>query len=163
MGRILNITLSPLHAACLNAALQSLHIDRAADDQEVQKFFRVVVNKNIYFSKEYSRVKARNSFTVEYICPLQGTRNIGSILYFVKHLHVTFAVVNELVPLSNVSAYFSLPTNCLNVLHCSGVKPVAVGATITYVPVQNILKKAIFINFNVQCYVATFPSSIVND
>ena len=162
LGRVFNATLASLDINRLNAALEKLNKHPISTSQEVQKFYRVVVEKNVFFSKEYTRVKARNSFTVEYIH--LGTLRIGIILYFIFISGCTFACITELQRISNISDYFDLSTDCLNALHCSGVIPVVpvvpVEDSIVFVPVRNLYKKAVFIQCDVKLYVGTFPSGI---
>lgn len=74
------------------------------------------------------------------------------------------AAVNELLPISSISEHFDLPTKCLDVLHCSGVKHVVAVTDVVFVPVKQLIKKAIFMDFGAdKLYVSTFPSSVVDD
>ena len=157
-----NVTLSSSHVVKLNAELARLHKDPISDSYQLQKFFRVAVGKNVFFSKEYTRVRARNSFTVEYI--YQGAVKIGIVLYFIYISGHTFASISELQKINNISGYFGLSTECLNVLHCSGVLPVVqIQDSVVFVPVNSLYKKVVFMQCGVNLYVGTFPSSVIDD
>lgn len=162
LGKVSTVTLSSSHIDILNTELERFHKPPICSSDEVHKFYRVVVGKNVFFSKEYTRVKARNSFTVEYIH--QGTVRIGTVLYFIYISGCTFASISELQKISNISGYFGVSTQCLSVLHCSGVIPVVpVQDSIEFVPVNKLYKKAVFIQCGVNMYVGTFPSSVIDD
>lgn len=62
LGKVITFALQTSQYAVLNAALTALRKDAAPDEQEVLKFFRIEFKKNVFFSAEYTRVRARNSY-----------------------------------------------------------------------------------------------------
>ena len=121
LGKVITFALQTSQYAVLNAALTALRKDAAPDEQEVLKFFRIEFKKNVFFSAEYTRVRARNSYTVEFVDEV-GVMKIGAILYYIKVSTVVFAVIKELVPVFNVSEHFNIPSDCLDRLHCSTIE-----------------------------------------
>ena len=57
----------------------------------------------------------------------------------------------------------NVSTDCLNVLHCSGVIPVVPIQDSVFVPVTRLYKKAVFIQCDDKFYVRTFPSGVIDD
>lgn len=161
LGRVMQVSLPTPYYLLLNTALSSLRKDTIPNSQDVTKFYRLVIGRNVYFSKEYCNVVARNSYTVRFI--KEGSTKIGVILYFVHASTVTFAVVNELVVNTNVSTFFNLSTDCLDRIHSSGIFPVTLGSETLVVCVSNIVDKGVFMDFNGLLYVSTCPNSLTID
>ena len=64
---------------------------------ECKKFFRASVNNIILHSRQYSKVKSRNTYTISYSNPESGTTAYGQIEYFFSTTTSVFAVIQELV------------------------------------------------------------------
>ena len=128
---------------------------------QVQKSYRVIVNKQVLYSAEYTRVKARNSYTVQYLH--QGSVKYGFILYFLSVSSMTYAAVKQLVTVLNISNYFNLPTDCMDKLHRSGIFPITNDVPVAFVPVNKIVGKAVFISFESLRYVCTLPNDLLYD
>lgn len=52
---------------------------------EMQFFNRMIFRGQVYHSKDYTRVKQRNSYTVKYFCPESRIVKFGQILFFGHH------------------------------------------------------------------------------
>lgn len=125
------------------------------------KFHRIMKENSVFFSAGYSRVRVRNSYTVEYVD--DDDIKIGKILYYVHVITVTFAVIRELLPVFGVSNYFNLSNDSLDCLHCSRILPISSEESISFVPVKDITKKIVFMNFGTKMYIATFPNNLTHD
>lgn len=82
LGRVSNLDLSALPSSHANA-IQSESAELPMD--QVKKFYRILLGKQVYFSAEYTRVKAKNSYTIEF--KQNDSKKVGKILYFVYIFH----------------------------------------------------------------------------
>lgn len=71
---------SKLLTASLN---EKLHNSFNVLSSEMQFFNRMIFRGQVYHSKDYTRVKQRNSYTVKYFCPESRIVKFGQILFLV--------------------------------------------------------------------------------
>ena len=154
MGTVRLSTLSSDTVESLSSLARSCGHIIDVNEAQFQKFFRLQIGSELYFSEEYQRVKKRNSFTVLYSNE-DGGLECGQIQYFL-YVFKLVAVVKILKP-------------CVG----SFVDPTTFGLKIPIIPVEadtfavifvsNILNKCVYIDLGGTKYVALFPSKIVGD
>lgn len=108
VGVVSLITPPPVVVQCLREYLQNCGMAvTLSDGCKVQTFFRLLIRDNLYFSKNYGRVKKRNSYTIIY--KISGKRFCGIILYFFNIQGHYLAVVTKL-ELQVVPSFTGVPT-----------------------------------------------------
>jgi hypothetical protein len=121
----------------------------------ITTFTRVLTNDNvIFYSKEYLRVKTRNSYTVAF----RDGRNVmfGQILYFVALNNQAIAIIDVLNP-GSAESTFQLTFSALNLR----VFPVSSTTRVLAVPVTDIQEKCIFVSVGLSTnFVARFTSQV---
>lgn len=106
------------------------------------KCLREVVKNAIYYSLEYKRMRARNSYTVQF--SYNGHTQFGKVKYYIQ-ITPTF-IVAAIIPFctSTPADKFHLP--CHYCTHC-GIFPVRTEYQLIFVDVTNILHKVVYIEF----------------
>ncbi len=133
--------------------------------QGVPTSTRILKDHSVFFSQSYTRVKARNSYTVE--CT---NRLLGQIRYFahVSQCHTTYAVLTSLVPItsSTLQQHFRTSNDALDKLTSiqkrSGILLVEKGP-VACVPVSLLLRKCVYMYIDGCEYVAMFPNNCFYD
>ena len=80
----------------LNEILQRNGISSVTPSERVSVFYRLSLNRTLYYSAKYGRVKKRNSFTVKYISN-DGNIAYGQIQYYVCNA-LMLAVIKKVSP-----------------------------------------------------------------
>lgn len=116
------------------------------DFETIPTFNRLERNGDMFFCQQYTRVKKRNSFTIEY-----GPGKFGQIYYFILHEGKAAAVVQQLV-LSPIPESF-YPTSTL--------VPAKLSDTYEIIDIETIVEKIVFIEVSHSVsYVSKFPSTL---
>jgi hypothetical protein len=124
--------------------------------QSITTFTRLLKDGAIYYSKEYSRVKTRNSYTVGFMDGTTFNMMFGQILYFVIIKNQAMAMINVLMP-SSAQTAFQLTFGDLD----SRVFPVSSTTNVMAVPVECIEEKCIFVSVGAdKNFVARFCSKV---
>ena len=112
----------------------------------VQVFYRAEYKHHIYYSKDYGRVKARNSYTVTYCS--QGQIQYGFILYFFVACETAFAVIDKL-------------DTCYHNPHPCRSAPISVqrNGEIDVIDITSLQEKIMYIHNSKYAIVVTFPQS----
>ncbi len=136
----------------------------ASPAQKLVVFYKLQKGPHIYFSSSYSRVKARNSYTIVYSTGCSEHVHYGQIQYFLAIENTKFAVVHRLQIVQKTSTLFSLPFASLD----SVILPVSTPtpASVELVNVWNILDKCIYIDVSTTCsakYVIIFCKVSMGD
>ena len=120
----------------------------------ITTFYRVLTKDNqMYYSRNYFRVKARNSFTVGF--KDDGSLMFGQILYFTISDSEPVAIVTVFTS-SSSETEFKLTFSSLD----SRVFPVTATSIVKVVPVCNIIEKCIYISIGNEAFIARFTSQI---
>ena len=110
----------------------------------IPTFKRLQKNGQIFFCKEYTKVKKRNSYTVIYL-----SGKYGQILYFTWHSGKAAAIVNELLPLPPVFA------------PAAPIVPVEVITRNVIIDIAEVIEKLVFVKVsNTVAYVVKFPCAL---
>ena len=118
----------------------------------VSSFLRLQRNSEVFYSKEYTRVKIRNSYTISYHGG--GELCFGQILYFILVEKKAAAVISVLKALPIPPEFTP----------CKFIVPVETTSCMEVVDVCDIVSKCIFVEVSVSTsYVVTFPSSVTID
>lgn len=128
--------------------------------QLVQKFYKMMIRKSLFFSLEYKRVKSRNSYTVVYI--EDGREQFGKILFFLQLYTTSFVVLSNLQSLPvTCQAHFGLAHSALDIVH--KLIPVNDGDSLKCVPASAIVCKCVYMAIDGKTYVVTFPNELLDD
>ena len=120
--------------------------------------YRAIWNNSVFYSIRYKRVKARNSYTVQWCT--ERVDLYGRILCFVSVHNSVFILMNQLKPLEAPHIVGS----ALNELTRSKIVPVTSGSKI-FVPLPLRMHKCVHIciaDADLQ-YVVTFPNEFLAD
>ena len=120
--------------------------------QRVMKFFRIDVNNTLYSSKEYTRVKKRNSFTICYNS--KGSLRLAQILYFVEAQGCGFAIGKDY----GLNGRIALPPQLT-----SSVFPVIEDQDLKLFSVDLIIRKCVYVNYDNSEFVCVPPFDILVD
>lgn len=160
MNIIGGVTLKAHLPCILSAVVECLQSDGLdLPDGPLTTMYRAEINGNLYYSKQYMRVKKRNSHTVSY--NLEGSKCFGFIECYIFVHNRFIAVIKHIHPLQvTCKDYFHLTCSprC-----CDRIVPVTLMDSFSAVFIPNIIEKCLFIDFGYQQYIATFPSSILFD
>ena len=122
--------------------------------------YRAEYNGNMYYSRQYRRVKKRNSYTVAYI--KGGNHEYGVIEYFLLINNRIIAVLRPLTPLSvSCRQHFALSTTALDTL--SYLIPVTSVGTFKCCFIEDFVQTCLFIDFSFVQYIIKFPSTVIFD
>ena len=122
---------------------------------KVGLFYRAIIKNELFYSAEYGRVKTRNSYTVAYI--EENMIKYGLVQYFLLFNTQALAAVKPLQLVRTAQAQFRV---CVEVLD-SIFFPVAVVDSLCFIPVNSIVSKQLFINFDsCDAYVVVFPTCV---
>ena len=161
--------LSTSEMLLLNQQLSSLHIDELADETLCNVAYRTVQDNVLYDSRNYRRVKSRNSYTVRFEDNGSRIPQFGQIQFFVSILDKVFAFVFKLQaqPVS-CQEHFSISHDSLDVIHVSKIVLIEHGSgRLVCIPASNLISKCVFISIDddlSKCqYVVSFPNRLLHD
>lgn len=115
---------------------------------------------NLYFSRQYQRVKKRNSYTVVYSDGEAKQYALIEHFVFVNHRLVAILKPLSLIPVARKD-HFDVSTTALDTL--SFLIPVVITDVVKCCFVEKFISKCLFIDFGYVKYVLEFPSSIIFD
>ena len=125
---------------------------------------RLVVDKTTYYSKQYKRVKARNSYTVELTIPgdATGQLDFGHIQFFIQLPVGIFAPGNVFKQVdASCSAHFSVSNSSLQLMNRLHV--LKDEYSVVCVPVSSLKRKCVFMQMDDVLYTAQLPNSFLFD
>lgn len=131
------------------------------ENQSLFKFYRLRRCHDILYSKEYSRMKSRNSYTVRLI---DGT--FGIISYFVEADQKFFVVFQKLQTMDEpiVKASLELPHECLHKYNdrdlCMHIKRVKLVEERKLIDAHSVAMKCVNISFE-DCMCVSFPPNLL--
>lgn len=129
----------------------------------VTTFYRVEFKGIILYSRQYQRVKKRNSYTVSYR-DVSGSTSFALIDYFVFVHNKVIAILKPLQTIETTcKEHFKLTTSALDAV--GHIVPVQIDeSSVCVCFLEQILSKCLFLSFNsaVQ-YVVSFPCTILFD
>ena len=162
MGTFLK-TLSRNELQLLNETLVSSNLPSSCDT--VSAGFRCVKNKTLYYSKKYKRVKARNSYTVQF--SVDSNLAYGKIKFLVFVYHEVFVFISKLQPLaSSCETHFAVSHSSLDRLPTSSIIPLYPDLeTEMCIHAESLVSKCVFINVtdSNEQYVVSFPNTLLQD
>lgn len=130
------------------------HVAHILKKQEITIFHRITHNGQVLYSKSYPRVKAQNSYTVQF--SENRHKMFGHILYFTMCDEPT-AIISILTPTSS-KTHFQLTFHSLD----SRLFPVTATNIVKVVPVKNITEKCIFIDVGMY-FIGRFTTQVCLD
>lgn len=135
----------------------SLHLASLLESTgNITAFYRLLTSDGqMLYSKNYKRVKTRNSYTVGFVTDSE-TKKFGEIIYFIETREKHSAVVNVLDTPSSAQEHFQLNHSSIN----SHLFAVVQTDHHLLVPVN---EKCISINVGQEMYLGRFISPIVLD
>lgn len=116
---------------------------------KVSSFLRLRRNGEVFYSKMYTRVKIRNSFTIAYNADSDQC-SYGQIMYFILVYNKPAAVISILRPLPILPSFNP----------CEFIVPVETTHSVVVIDVCAILCKCVFVEVSSSSYVVKFPSSV---
>ena len=130
--------------------------------QKFQTFYRAEIQRQIFYSEEYSRVKKkRNSYTVLFKRASTRTEEFGQIKRFIfVPGYGSFCIMRLMVPISTPSQAFELSEAAVD--FAAKIFQVEVADTIL-VPLPDLTSKCVFIKFENKSFVAKMNSDILLD
>ena len=135
--------------------------------EELLVYKRIFVDKpvqTILYSESYTRVRLRNSFTVQY--SMCGVQKFGKIRYFVHANRNTYAMLTTLVSddeIENLQQHFHLTNDCLDKIPTDYGLVVVKEGPVQCIPVSQIKRKCVFIIVDDIQYVAIVPNYKYDD
>lgn len=148
---------------CIMHALQEyLHVyNLALPPGQLVTMYRIEVRGTLYYSRQYQRVKKRNSYTIAYL-DRNKLKKFALIEYFVYIHQRVIAVLKPLLPLHiSCKEHFNLTTTVLDTV--SFMYPVRVADSYSFCFAEDIVSKCLFVDFSYTQYVVQFPSSVTFD
>ena len=131
----------------LNEQLSSLHLDELADGTLYNVAYRTVQDNVLYYSRNYKRVKLRNSYNVRVKDDRSRIPQLGQLQFFLSILDKVFAFVLKLQaqPVS-CQEHFSISHDSLDIIHISKIVPIEHGSErLVCNPASNLVSKCVFI------------------
>lgn len=123
--------------------------------------YRIEIRGTIYYSRQYQRVKKRNSDTIIYM-DQNNLNKFALIEYFVYIHQRVIAVLKPLIPLyACCKEHFNLSTTIVD--DVSFLNPVTIGDSYSFCFAEDIVCKCLFVDFSSIQYVVQFPSSTIFD
>ncbi|XP_069103063.1 uncharacterized protein [Argopecten irradians] len=130
----------------------------------IKKFKRLKSHGTIIHSREYTRVKVRNTYTVKYK-NVNGTIGHGLINYFIAYHENVLAIISELCP--SYAGKFHFPfcdiTDCYLMSHFSVFDLPNFQSEKVAVPVSSIEQVCIYIAEGKNAYVCSLSNSVEKD
>lgn len=120
------------------------------------QFLRAVIQKELFYCENYTRLRTRNSFTICY--SHNGFEKYGFVQYFLSLNDQAVAVV---VPLIVTTSPTCFPPE-LSVLR-NRIKPVVLDSIVCIVHVKNIICKCVCIDTGSSAYVCRKPCQLSLD
>lgn len=149
-GVTLKLLAPEVHVAITN------HFSANVPTGSITTFYRLQIGGTILYSRQYKRVKKRNSYTISYR-DANGIKKYAFIDFFV-YLHNKIACV--LIPLQAMpitcKEHFKLTTGCLDDI--GHLIPVQIQNSVCLCFSEEILAKCLFVSFQSVHYVLEFPS-----
>ena len=123
--------------------------------------YRIEIRGTIYYSRQYQRVKERNSYTIIYMD--QNKLNKFALIEYFVYIHQrVIAVLKPLLPLhACCKEHFNLSTTIVD--DASFLNPVTIGDSYSFCFAEDIVCKCLFVDFSSIQYVVQFPSSTIFD
>ena len=130
----------------------------------VEKFYRLIISSVIFYSKQYTRVCKRNSFTISYTVPNNSTGpRFAQIQYFIRLKDHIYAVIKELNCIAgSVGSFFNLSTDALD-NNKKILSVVEVDDDISLLNINCIKNKCMFLVIEDNCFIGQFPNDITHD
>ena len=146
------------HVPCVIAALTAL-LETELPAGLLPTVYRAEYKGQLYFSRQYSRVKKRNSYTVIY-CD-GGRQHFAIVDSFVMINNRLIAILLPLIPHSlSCKEYFNLSTVVELLSH---LIPVTKGNSFKCCFIEQFVCTCLFIDFGFIQYIAKFPSTVMFD
>ena len=124
-------------------------------------FYRVDIHGTVFYSRQYQRVKKRNSYTIAYHHSASTTK-YAFIEYFVYVQERVIAILTPLKPLHIACQdHFHLTTDALDKVLF--LVPVEIESSVCVCFVEDIKAKCLFLNFHSSNYVVLLPATILFD
>lgn len=163
-GTLLNTSVKKLSEQKLLLVAEQLP-DLRLPDSRVTVGYRLVKNKQVFFSSKYKRVKARNSYTVKFADGL--TLHYGIINFFVSVSNEILVFILKLKPkLCTCSVHFGISDTCLDDFTGSKIVPLEAGqSTLVCIKADQLVSKCVFIDIkdSHEQYIVSFPNSLLQD
>ena len=136
------------------------------DTEPQEKFtalYRIQFRGTVFYSRQYGRVKKRNSYTIMYYDRTNQCKKFAAIEYFLYIKKRIIAVLKPLcpAPCGSCKDHFDLCTSIVDTL--SFLHPVSFEDGCVVCFAEDILSKCLFLDFDHVKYVLTFPSSLMFD
>ena len=148
--------LGPIHTTTLHPEVQkAIHDQYDVNVTMASIFYRAVINGKTYHSKEYTRTKVRNSYTVSYID--NGIPKYGFIQYFLSLPSFSVAVITPLTPTS----HYCYPQQ-LSIL-CKCLIPVCTESSVAIACTKSLLNKCVCIDLCTAMFIAKLPNQLYYD
>lgn len=130
-------------------------------DGPLTTMYRAEIKKNVYYSKQYERVKKRNSFTICYN-NYDNAKSYGFIECFICVHNAPIAILQPIHPLpTTCKDHFNISTSCLDSV--SHIIPMSVTSLVCAVLADRIIEKCLFLEFGSNKYIVKFPSRVTFD
>ena len=131
-------------------------------DGPVTTMYRAEINGVVYYSRQYQRVKKRNSYTFSYLFGSERLKCFGFIECFVFIHNRVIAVFKRIHPLQ-VTCHEHFQLTCPS--SCSHIIPVSVCSSDSFGAIfaSKIVQKCLFIECSSYQYVVFFPTSVLFD
>ena len=109
--------------------------------------YRILQDSTLYYSKQYKRVKSRNSFTVKFK-DVDGTRRYGQVLFFVSISGQVFVFIMKLQAQSlSCQDHFCIYHDSLDHIPVSKIVPLKnTDGSMVCIPASNLISKCVFIS-----------------
>ena len=121
-----------------------------ANVEHASMFLRAKVNREVYYSQGYNRLKSRNSFTVIY--EEDNEEKYGLIQYFIS---IPGRVMAVIIPLSVIPApHYPSQLGILN----QRIIPVSLSSTICVVPIKALICKCVYIHCGSGTFIVRKPN-----
>ena len=156
--------LSASEMSLLNQQLSSLNIDVLLEETLCNVAYRTDQDNVLYYSRNYRRVKSRNSYIV-WFKDAGSCIQFGQIEFFVSVSGKIFALVLKLeVQAVSCQEHFNISHSSLDTLSVSKIVPIVHGSgRLVCIPAANLICKCVFISIDddlSKCeYVISFPNS----
>ena len=157
------VTLKMLLPQMLSAIKECVQVEGLSlPDGPVTTMYRAEINGVVYYSRQYQRVKKRNSYTFSYLFGSEHLKCFGFIECFVFIHNRVIAVFKRIHPLQ-VTCHEHFQLTCPS--SCSHIIPVSVCSSDSFGAIfaSKIVQKCLFIECSSYQYVGFFPTSVLFD
>ena len=118
--------------------------------EQASMFMKAKVNKEVYYSQRYDRLKSRNSFTVCY--EEDNAEKYGLIQYFLSIPGQTVAIVVPLI--ITPPPHYPSQLDILN----KRIIPVVLSSTICAVPIKALVCKCVYVHCGSGMFIVRKPN-----